>query len=205
MFAGPSHSTRFRGRSNDNDIRPDRLPATMTLYALTGTPGTGKSSVSEELRRRGYYVVDGKRFIIDNGLMGDLDEARDTHEVDLDQLNDALEGFRASDGTVILDSHLSHFMDSHGIIVLRCAPSVLAGRLEARGYGPDKVRENVQAEVLDVILCEATESDIPVFEVDCTSCSVAESADAVEQIVKGDGGDYLPGKTDWSAEMDRWF
>ena len=177
----------------------------MTLFALTGTPGTGKSSVSEELRSRGYDVVDGKRFIIEHGLMGELDEVRDTHEVDLDLLNDALEPFRSSDDLVILDSHLSHFMDSHGIIVLRCAPGVLAERLGARGYGPDKVRENVQAEVLDVILCEATESDIPVFEVDCTSCSVADSADAVEQIVKGMGEDYLPGKTDWSAEMDRWF
>ena len=189
----------------------------MTLYALTGTPGTGKSSVSEELRSRGYDVVDGKRFIIEHGLMGALDEARDTHEVDLDQLNDALEPLRQTDRLVILDSHLSHFMDSHGIIVLRCDPDVLAERLEARGYGPDKVRENVQAELLDVILCEATESDIPVYEVDCTSCTVSESADAVEsctvsesadaveKIVKGDGADYLPGKTDWSGEMDRWF
>ena len=74
----------------------------MTLYALTGTPGTGKSSVSEELRSRGYDVVDGKRFIIEHGLMGALDEARDTHEVDLDLLNDALEPFRASEGLVIL-------------------------------------------------------------------------------------------------------
>ena len=138
----------------------------MTLYALTGTPGTGKSSVSEELRTRGYDVVDGKRFIIEHGLMGELDEERDTHEVDLDLLNDALEPFRASEGLVILDSHLSHFMDSHGIIVLRCAPD---------------------------------------YEVDCTSCTVSESADAVEKIVKGDGADYLPGKTDWSGEMDRWF
>ena len=177
----------------------------MVLFALTGTPGTGKSSVSEELRSRGYDVVDGKRFIIEQGLMGELDEARDTHEVDLDLLNDALEPFRESDGIVVLDSHLSHFMDSHGIIVLRCAPDVLAKRLEARGYGPDKVRENVQAEVLDVILCEATESEIPVYEVDCTSSSVSESADSVEKILNGDVSDYLPGKTDWSGEMDRWF
>ena len=177
----------------------------MTLYALTGTPGTGKSSVSEELRSRGYDVIDGKRFIIEQGLMGELDEERDTHEVDLDLLNDALEPFRSSDGLVILDSHLSHFMDSHGIIVLRCAPDVLAKRLEARGYGPDKVRENVQAEVLDVILCEAAESEIPVYEVDCTSSSVSGSADSVEKILNGDASDYLPGKTDWSGEMDRWF
>ncbi len=99
-----------------------RVESVMTLYALTGTPGTGKSSVSEELRSRRYDVVDGKRFIIEHGLMGNLDKARNTHEVDLDLLNDALEPFRRSEGPVIFDSHLSHFMDSYGIIVLRCSP-----------------------------------------------------------------------------------
>lgn len=177
----------------------------MTLYALTGTPGTGKSSVSEELRRRGINAVDGKRFIIENGLMGELDEARDTHEVDLDDLNDALEPFRQTDEVVVFDSHLSHFMDSHGIIVLRCHPDVLARRLESRGYGEAKVRENVQAEVMDVILCEAMDSDIPVCEIDCTSAAVAESADEVEQILKGDMQDYPPGRADWSSEMEKWF
>lgn len=177
----------------------------MTLYALTGTPGAGKSSVSEELRSRGLRVIDGKRHIVESGLLGELDAARDTHEVDLDLLNDSLDAFRSSDGITILDSHLSHFMDCHGIIVLRCGPRVLAERLRSRGYGPDKVRENVQAEILDVILCEAAESDIPVYEVDCTSCTVAESADAVEEIVKGNVSDYLPGRTDWSTEMDEWF
>ncbi len=177
----------------------------MTLVCITGTPGTGKSTVSEELRRRGYNVVDGKRHIIEHGLMGDFLEGRDTHSVDLDDLNDSLDGFRETDSLVIFESHLSHFMDCREIIVLRCDPRILAERLRARGYDEDKVRENVQAEVLDVILCEATESDIPVFEVDCSARTPAESADAIEQIVKGNGSDYLPGRTDWSGEMDEWF
>ncbi len=63
----------------------------------------------------------------------------------------------------------------------------------------------MQAELLDVILCEVMESDIPVFEIDCSSRSVMEVADAVEQIVKGYGVNYLPGKTNWSSEMDKWF
>jgi len=177
----------------------------MTLFAVTGTPGAGKTSVSSELRSRGYNVIDGKEFIKVNGLMGELDAARDTHEVDLDDLNDALEQFRQSDDLYILDSHLSHFMDSSGIIVLRCDPDILADRLRARGYGEPKVCENVQSEVLDVILCEATESDIPVYEVDCSSGTVRQSADSIEKILNGNTSDYLPGKTDWSQEMDKWF
>ncbi len=177
----------------------------MTLVAITGTPGTGKSSVSEELRRRGYDVIDMNVHIREHGLLGELDAPRDTHEVDLDLLNDSLDGYRSRDGVVFMDSHLSHFMDCGMIIVLRCHPDILAKRLEARGYGPDKVRENVQSEVLDVILCEATESDIPVYEVDCSSGTASDSADSIEQIVKGSTSDYLPGRTDWSEEMEKWF
>ena len=177
----------------------------MTLYALTGTPGTGKTSLSAELRSRGYNVIDGKEHIRSHGLMGELDKERDTHEVDLDDLNDSLQEYRDSDELFIMDSHLSHFMDCSGIIVLRCDPNILAERLRARGYGDQKVLENVQSEILDVILCEATESDIPVWEVDCSHDSIAESADSIEQILKGKSDDYLPGKTDWSSEMDKWF
>ena len=60
----------------------------MTLVAITGTPGTGKTSVSAELRSRGYNVIDMNDHIRSHGLLGELDAARDTHEVDLDLLND---------------------------------------------------------------------------------------------------------------------
>ncbi len=177
----------------------------MVLFALTGTPGAGKTTVSAELRARGYDVLDGKAFIAENGLLGEYDAERDTYEVDLDDLNDALVRFHGEGSVTILDSHLSHLMDSRGIILLRCAPSVLAERLRARGYSESKVRENVQAEILAVIQSEALESDIPIGEVDCTSISVAEAADIVETIIRGDVSGCMPGGIDWSEEMDEWF
>ena len=177
----------------------------MTLFALTGTPGTGKTTLSQELRSRGYEVVDGKEFIRSHGLLGEYDADRDTYEVDLDALNDALEGFRSDDRPVILDSHLSHFMDSRGIILLRCSPRSLAERLRGRGYSERKVRENVQAEILDEILCEASETDIPIGEIDCSALSVREAADIAEKVISGDASDYPPGSTDWTSEMVEWF
>ncbi len=177
----------------------------MVLFALTGTPGTGKTTVSAELRSRGYEVIDGKAFITERGLLGEYDAERDTYEVDLDDLNDALEQFHGEGRTVILDSHLSHLMDSRGIIILRCAPGVLAERLRARDYSESKVLENVQAEILAVIESEALESDIPVGEVDCTSITVEEAADIVERIIRGDVSGCMPGNIDWLAEMDAWF
>ncbi len=177
----------------------------MTLFAITGTPGTGKTSVSAELRSRGYDVIDMNAHIRSHGLLGELDKERDTHEVDLEDLNDSLQAYREDDELHLMDSHLSHFMDCSGIVVLRCDPNILSKRLEARGYSCEKVLENVQSEVLDVILCEAMDSDIPVYEVDCSKGDVSDSADSIEEILKGEFDNYLPGKTDWSQEMDRWF
>ncbi|MFA6804679.1 MAG: adenylate kinase family protein [Candidatus Methanomethylophilaceae archaeon] len=177
----------------------------MPLIAITGTPGTGKTSVSEELRSRGYKVVDINRHLREHGLLGEKDVPRDTYEVDLDALNDSLTEIRDSPDTVFMDSHLSHCLDCHAIIVLRCDPKVLAERLKARGYSEAKVTENVQAELLDVILCEATDSDIPVYEIDCTSGTASDTADTIVGIINGMDNDHSPGKINWTGEMEEWF
>ncbi|MDR2846092.1 MAG: adenylate kinase family protein [Candidatus Methanoplasma sp.] len=177
----------------------------MVLIAITGTPGTGKSSLSDELRKRGRRVLDVNEHIRSHGLLGDRDEGRDTFCVDVDGLNDSLGELRDMDEIIFLDSHLSHCVDSRAIIVLRCHPDELAKRLAARGYSEQKIMENVQAEVLDVILCEASESDIPVFEIDCTSGPVSYSADAAEEIVDGNTDKYLPGNVSWLGELEKWF
>lgn len=177
----------------------------MPVIAITGTPGVGKSSLSAELRRRGYEVVDVNEHLRKHGLLGERDAARDTYNVDMEAFNDSLDEYREKDRTVFLDSHLSHQVDCSHIIVLRCEPKVLADRLRARGYSDRKVLENVQAEVLDVILCESTETDIPVSEIDCTDNTPAEAADDVEMIIKGESGLFRPGSIDWSSEMEEWF
>lgn len=177
----------------------------MPLIALTGTPGTGKTSVSNELRSRGYNVIDINQYLREHSLFGNKDIARDTYEVDMDRLNESLKEYLDTEECIFMDSHLSHCLDCHEIIVLRCSPKVLADRLKARGYGEDKVRENVQAEILDVILCEATDSDIPVHELDCTCGCVSEIVNTIVDIINGLDDDHTPGNVNWSEEMDEWF
>ncbi|MCQ2085381.1 MAG: AMP kinase, partial [archaeon] len=69
----------------------------------------------------------------------------------------------------------------------------------------EKVRENVQAEILDVILCEATDSDIPVNEIDCTEGTPSDAVDFIERILNGETEICPPGSVDWSGEMEEWF
>ena len=174
----------------------------MTMrFAITGTPGTGKSAVARELRGRGYDVLDMTSFIKDNGLREEYDAERDTYAVDVERLNDALSGM----DDCIFEGHLAHFMDVDGIVVLRCSPGILAGRLRDRGYSESKVRETVEAELLDVILCESVDSGIPTFAVDTSSAPVGDTASSIEDIMKGNGDLYPPDSVSWAEEMDQWF
>ena len=173
----------------------------MMRVAITGTPGTGKTSVSALLRERGHDVLDMTQYIKDNGLREEYDAERDTYDVDVERLNDCL----ADHDNIIFEGHLAHFMDVDSVIVLRCHPDVMKGRLEARGYSEEKVRENIQAEVLDVILFEAVESGIPTFSVDTSHGIVERTADEIEDVMKGDVIGHMPEDISWAEEMDKWF
>jgi adenylate kinase len=174
------------------------------MIAITGTPGTGKTELAVELRRRGYEVIDLNEHIRKNGLLDERDEARDTYAVDTDALDLSLEGYR-TEKTILLEGHISHCVECDAAIVVRCNPEALSERLRKRGYSDSKVIENVQAEVLDVILCEASESDIPICELDSSEDSVKDLADKAEDIIKGNIDKYRPGNIDWTGELDKWF
>lgn len=172
------------------------------IIALTGTPGTGKTSAGKELRKRGYAVTDLSELISSEGLKEEYDSERDTYEVDTDRLSEYIAD---SDGITFIEGHLAHLLPCDMIIVMRCRPDVLAERLRGRCYGGCKIRENVQAEILDVILCESVSSGIPVYEVDSTSLTAEESADLIEKIAEGGTEGFEPGNTDWTKEAEKWF
>jgi len=82
---------------------------------------------------------------------------------------------------------------------------VLEARLKSRGWGDAKVRENMEAEAVDVILVEAVDGDADVAEVDATEMTPEEVADAVEAIMAGERERYAVGGVDWSDEVMSWY
>lgn len=171
--------------------------------ALSGTPGTGKTSVGKALSERGHEVLEVNDLAKEKKLLGRLDRGRSTREVDIVALDEALrkDGLR----NVIFVGHLSHLLSVDLILVLRCRPSIIGERLRVRGYSETKIRENVEAEALDVILVEAVETGREVLEVDVTSLGLEEVADAIEEILAGEREKYAIGHIDWSEEVLGWF
>jgi adenylate kinase len=176
----------------------------MTIISLTGTPGTGKTAIAFCLREKGEFVIDLNRYIEENGLKERFDKKRDTYNVDAGKLNGSLRSAVKKDGNTFLEGHLSHFLDCDIIIVVRCNPTLLHERLRKRNYAERKVLENVQAEALDVILCESLDSDAHVFEIDNTSCTLEQAVSAITGIIAGDTKGYEPGSVNWAEEMVKW-
>lgn len=170
--------------------------------AITGTPGTGKHAVCDLLGRRGYPVVDLDEVARREGCMVGRDDARGTEEVDIDALRERI---RIPAKVAFLRSHYSHLLDVNIAIVLRCRPSVLRRRLEARGWPAAKVLENVEAEAIDVITQEATGRLPFVFEVDTSEATPEQSADVVLAILQGRTVGHEPGSVDWSHEVLSWY
>ncbi len=147
--------------------------------ALTGTPGTGKTTIAGLLP---YRVIDINA-LVKGGMNFGIDAKRGCLEADMDALANYLARLD-SDETLILEGHFAHHF-ADWAIVLRLAPSLLKSRLEARGYSAEKIKENLEAEALDVILVEAVEFCDRVDEIDTTGKSTPEVSELVARIIQG--------------------
>jgi len=178
------------------------------VVALTGVPGSGKTTIAAALEGRAR-VVHLNDFARDAGLLDERDEARGSFVVDVDALADKLNAAISDvSGTVVVEGHFAHEMDADLVVLLRCDPLVLVERLRARGWPEAKVRENVEAEALDVLAAEVLDAGLPAAEVDVTRMGVDEAARAVWEIVES-GPQALKGATvgtaRWSLESLPWF
>jgi adenylate kinase len=162
------------------------------MYGITGTPGTGKSSLTDLLATRGFAILHLSEsfgpYILEH------DTTRDTMVIDEERWEREFPGFEG-----VVEGHLAHLLPCDFIVILRCRPDVLSCRLRERGYSQAKISENTLAEAIDVVLIETLENFAPeqVYELDTTDKTIQECADLAEGFFRG----TLPavhGSIDWS-------
>ncbi len=166
--------------------------------AITGTPGTGKSTVGKILSERlGIPVYNLSQLIKEKGFYTEFDEKRKAYVVDLEKLKE----FFKDKENYIAEGLVAHYIPADPIVVLRARPEVIVERLKPRGYSEEKLKENAEAERLAVIATEVFENplDCRVVHIDTTDRTPEEVAELIERALKGeevfDDVDWLEDET----------
>jgi adenylate kinase len=163
------------------------------IIVVTGTPGVGKTSLARALAGRlGWVALDLNELSLSKGLLRGYDRARRTWVIDEVRLKRAVMGLLETSGSkILIEGHYAQAAvppdEVELALVLRCDPRVLEERLRGRGYGEEKVLENVEAEILDSCLLEALGAfgESRVHEIETTRLSLEEAVgEALEVIGK---------------------
>ena len=168
----------------------------MANYALTGTPGTGKTSLKKHLNKKiislsEYYeqASEGK-------------SANGEWIVDIEKLDNILQDKDCK----FFEGNFSHKLDKiDKVIVLRCDPHILEKRLESRNYSRNKVRENLEAEAIGVIYSEAIEiiDKTNVFQIDNSTRKPQETASIIEKYINDNI--KVEEEIDYSEKILDWY
>ncbi len=136
----------------------------MKVIAVTGTPGTGKTTLAKKIAaQKGYTYIDVQKLIIKHELFDSYNKKLKTYDVDIRKFLTFFEGHIAKLSEekpkgIVLDSHLSHELSPSLVdicYVTTCDLSALGKRLKRRGYSPQKIADNLEAEAFETCLCEA--------------------------------------------------
>ena len=168
--------------------------------AITGTPGTGKTSVVKRLRKVVELVhLDLNSAIKEHHLYKGYDRERDSYIADMKKVANYVSVFERKNKNIIIDGHLSHLLPDKlvdMVVVLRCEPLALKKRLKKKKWKKQKIEENSEAELIGIIAYEARENHKKVFEIDTTKKSISKVAKEVERVLKGKGLKYRK-QIDW--------
>lgn len=165
---------------------------------ISGTPGTGKTTVSSML---GMKVINLNDFAKENKCTRGYDKKRKSRIVDIDCVKKNLKDM----DDVVIEGHFAHLLDCVLVIVLRTSPKILKKRLEEKNFDRDKIMENMEAEALGIITEEAIEKNKNVYEIDTSFSSPGDVAKKIRKILDGYGDEYRAGKIDYLEEILEWY
>ncbi|KAI4135413.1 MAG: hypothetical protein LQ347_000706 [Umbilicaria vellea] len=128
---------------------------------ITGTPGVGKTSHCELLvQATSLNHLSINKIVIERACHHGWDNEFKSWMVDEDKLLDSIED-EVKAGGYIIDWHACDLFPKSWIdlvVVLRTESTQLYDRLKARDYPEQKLQENIDSEIMEVLLKEARDS-----------------------------------------------
>ena len=171
------------------------------MLVLTGSPGVGKHTVSEELAKvLDYEIVDVNKEAIKAGMP----KRDDSIDVDVEQMKGLLKGMLTEKSLIV--GHLAVYIISKTqvskAIVLRKNPYELIQIYEKRNYTDEKKNDNLGSEVLGTITYDSIKKfgNDKTFQVNTTSLTTEQTVKKIVGIVcDNSDGDTV----DWLTEISK--
>lgn len=180
----------------------------MALICISGTPGTGKSVVAKMLAEKlKGNLITVSMLIRKKLLRYDYDKKRKTKIIDENDFAKAVRKIIVKDKINIIESHIAHLIKADFTFILRTNPITLQKRLKKRGWTKSKIRENLEAEILDEITIEALNKSKNIYEIDTSKITAKKTAAIILKILNNYhyGKQYRTGKIKWLEKYGRKF
>jgi adenylate kinase len=145
----------------------------MKIIIVTGSVGTGKTTLAKKLSKKlNYQYINVNKIIQKNNLPSGYDKKRKCKIIDIKKLNKFLINLiKESKKDLIIDSHLSHYLPKKYVnlcIVTKCNIKEINKRLKKRKYNKEKIKENIECEIFDICLNEAKKAKHKIIVINTT-------------------------------------
>ena len=167
---------------------------TPKLFFLSGTPGTGKTTAAKQLENHNFFIISLGDFVIQYNLYYGEDKKRDTKIIDEEKINTFFSKYLVDiniSKPIIIEAHYADIIEipCDLAIILQCHPQILEKRLQSRNYSVEKIRENVQAELLGDSTSHMLEKEDlvkkdAIFEIDASNLTIEETANKIAEIIQ---------------------
>lgn len=158
----------------------------MSYIIVSGTPGTGKSTVSKLLSEEfGCKQIEVSDFAIKKNAVVPDETGRNTYVINEDLLKDEI--LKESNECTILITHYPDvfldddrfYLNTIFVILLRTNPLILMKRLKNKGWDERKIKENVLAEAFNTIAEDIYDYKDMVIEIDTSNLNPEETLDSI--------------------------
>ena len=173
------------------------------IIALTGVPGTGKTTIAAILAKKLQAKLISLNYLVEKFNLGSKCEAL---IADIESIRKYIETekTRQKEGIILIEGHISHLLPADLIVVLRCNPRELYKRLHRRySQNPEKIMENLEAEIIGVIPSESYRTGVRTVEIDTTNKDPARIAELIARIITQ--GARVTNRIDWLTEENIMF
>ncbi len=164
---------------------------------ITGNPGVGKHTIAKKIYKiLNYEILDINKIALDSGV---YEKNEDSIDVDVSKLKKNLKN-KITKKTLIV-GHLAPYVLTKSqvkkVIVLRKSPYKLISIYKKRKYPIEKIKENLESEILGIIAHDAIKKfgKSKTYQIDSTSDSSSKTTkkicDVLDKKIKSDEVDWL--------------